>query len=82
MISESRDLSSMDLATLFGKLREHDMELKRLIDDNEGENKKKTLAIKTKENYYDSSNEEMKLIIHNFKRFIKNKKKTIGETKE
>ena len=29
-ITESRDLSSMSLATLFGKLQEHEMELQRL----------------------------------------------------
>lgn len=46
MISKSRDMSSMDLVTLFGKLQEHDMDLKRLVHDKEDDKKKKTLALK------------------------------------
>lgn len=43
---KSRDLSSIDLATHFGKLQEHEIELKRLADDKEGGKKKKILALK------------------------------------
>ena len=41
-ISESRDLSNMSLAILFGKLQEHEMELVRL--NQHEENDKKRLA--------------------------------------
>lgn len=37
-ILESIDLSSIELATLFCKLQEHEMELKRLVDYEEGYN--------------------------------------------
>lgn len=61
----------MDLATLFGKLREHEMELKRLTKDEEGDRKKKNLSLKSEEKDFDSSDEEMTLISPNFKRFMK-----------
>ena len=34
-ISESRDLTTMSMATLFGKLREHELELGRLKEEEE-----------------------------------------------
>lgn len=34
-IFESRDLSTMDMETLFGKLKEHEMEQKRITNDEE-----------------------------------------------
>lgn len=37
VISESKNLSSMDLATLFEKLLEYEIELKRLVNDQEGD---------------------------------------------
>jgi len=39
IISKSRDLSTMSMATLFGKLREHELELGRLKEGEEGEKK-------------------------------------------
>ena len=45
-IIESRDLSSMSLATLFGKLQEHVMELLRLNQHEENDRKKKGIALK------------------------------------
>ena len=44
-ITESRDLSIMSLATLFGKLQEHEMELQRLNQHEENDNKKKGIAL-------------------------------------
>lgn len=38
-IYEYRDLFSLDLATLFGKLQEHNMKLKRLENDEESHKK-------------------------------------------
>ena len=44
-ITESRDLSSMSLATLFGKLQEHEIELQRLNQHEENDKKKKGIAL-------------------------------------
>lgn len=41
MIFESRDLGIVDLHTLFGKLQEPKIELKRLANDEEDDKKKK-----------------------------------------
>lgn len=46
MIYESKDLSCMDLDTLFGKLKEHEIKLKRLAQNEEGDKKKKSLVLK------------------------------------
>ena len=40
-ITESRDLTNMSLATIFGKLQEHEMELMRLNQHEENEKKKR-----------------------------------------
>ena len=45
-IFESRDLTSMNIATLFGKLREHELELERLKEEEDGE-KRHTIALKS-----------------------------------
>ena len=45
-IAESRDLNNMSLATIFGKLQEHEMELMRLNQYEENDKKKKGLALK------------------------------------
>jgi len=45
-IAESRDLAKMTLATLFGKLPEHEVELMRLNKHEENYKKKKGIALK------------------------------------
>jgi len=45
-ITESRDLNNMSLATLFGDLQEHEMELLRLNQHEENDKKKKGIALK------------------------------------
>jgi len=45
-ITESGDLTNMSLATLFGKLQEHKMELMRLNQHEENDKKKKGIALK------------------------------------
>jgi len=55
-ICESKDLSFMSLATLFGKLQEHELELNRLIDSEESEKKKKGIALKARINERTSFN--------------------------
>ena len=44
-ISESRDLTSINMATLFGKLREHELELGRLKEEKERE-KRQSITLK------------------------------------
>ena len=45
-ISESRDLTSMNIATLFGKPREHELERERLKEEEDGQ-KRLTIALKS-----------------------------------
>jgi len=45
-ISESRDLSKMSTATLFGKLMEHELELKRLKEQETVEEKSQRNCLK------------------------------------
>lgn len=47
-IYESKDLFSIDLVTLFGKLQEHEINLKRLAKNEEGDKKKKNHALKAR----------------------------------
>lgn len=61
----------MDLTTLFGKLQEHELEPKRLVDDEEGEKKNKIVALKIEEENDSGSDDEMTMIIQNLKRFMK-----------
>ena len=84
-ITESRDLASMSLATLFGKLQEHELELSRLQQNEDHDNKrKKNIALKTtspsmeSESEEDSDHSEMNdetltLLARKFGRFLKKK---------
>ena len=57
-IIESRNLTSMSLATLFGKLQEHEMELKRLNQHEENDKKKKGIALKASSSMQEESDKE------------------------
>ena len=57
-IAESRDLSNMSLATLFGKLQEHEMELLRLNQHEENDKKKKGIALKASSSIQEESDKE------------------------
>ncbi|XP_027903654.1 uncharacterized protein LOC114163549 [Vigna unguiculata] len=89
-ISESKDLTSMNIATLFGKLREHELELGRLKAEVDGE-KRHTIALKSavksavkqkKADFADDSNdgnsgsEALSLMVKKFSKFLKYKNKT------
>lgn len=63
LIFELKNLCYMDLANLFEKMEEHEMELKRLVEDEEGDKKKKNLAIKVKEGKDSYTNEDMPLLV-------------------
>ena len=45
-ISETRDLSTLTTAALFGKLREHELEIIRLNEQEHGDRKQKGIALK------------------------------------
>ena len=80
-ITESQDLSSMSLATLFGKLQEHEMELLRLNQHEETDKKKKGIALKAssaiqedsdKEDSIDLDNDEdISLFVKRFNKFLR-----------
>ena len=80
VISESRDLSKLSTAALFGKLMEHELELKRLKEQETVERKTKVLALK-KSVHNDNSEEEenvehdetLSLLTKRFSRFLKKK---------
>jgi len=80
----------MNIATLFGKLREHELELGRLKEEEDGE-KRHIIALKSaiksaaklkKAEYVDDSNdgnsdnESFSLIVKRFSKFLKFKNKT------
>ncbi|KAL5184557.1 hypothetical protein HKD37_17G048251 [Glycine soja] len=80
-ISESKDLSSMSLATLFGKLQEHEMELQRLNQNEETDKRKRSISLKAsssmqKENEDEESEDEedFSLGVKKFHKFVKNRR--------
>jgi len=46
-ISQTRDLSTLTTAALFGKLREHELEMIRLNEQEHGDRKQKGIAFKS-----------------------------------
>ena len=54
-ITESWDLSNMSIATLFGKLQEHEMELLRLNQHEENDKKKKGISLKASSSIQEES---------------------------
>jgi len=83
-IAESRDLTNMSLATLFGKLQEHEMELMRLHKHEENEKKNKGIALIAisssiqEENDKEDLNEieeddDLSFFVNRFNKFLRNK---------
>ena len=71
----------MSLATLFGKLQEHEMELQRLNQNEETDKKKRSIALKAsssmqEENEEDESKDEedFSLFVKKFQKFIKKRR--------
>jgi len=82
VISETRDLTTLTTITLFGKLREHELEMTRLKEIENVEKKCRSLALKTKvaevESIEESSDEcsdteNLNLLTRRFQKFIKMK---------
>ena len=81
-IMESQNLATMTMATLFGKLREHELELGRLNDE-EDQGRKKNIAFKIevvkgkkqKQEEHSDDDENLSLMIKRFIKFMKAKGK-------
>jgi len=78
-ISESKDLTSMTTASLFGKLREHELEMNRLVFQESEDKHSKGIALKAanqkrKQDSSDSDEDAMSLLSRNFSKFLKKNK--------
>jgi len=81
-ITESQNLATVTMAALFGKMREHELEMGRLNDE-EDIGRKKNIAFKTevvkgkrqKEEEYSDDDENLSLMIKKFTKFMKAKDK-------
>ena len=87
-ISESRDLSKMSTGALFGKLMEHELELKRLKEQETVERKPKRLALKASEqNEINEEKEDVEddetisLITKRYSKFLKKKSRDRNQQK-
>ncbi|XP_068492131.1 uncharacterized protein [Phaseolus vulgaris] len=73
-ISESKDLTSMSVASLFGKLREHEFEINRLVIQESQHKHNKSIALKACKQQSDSSGsdeENISLLSRKFSKFLK-----------
>lgn len=78
-ISEKKSLSNMSLATLFGKLQEHEIELARLEQHEEGVKKQKNISLKAESNVLqqdESSDEDENItLVKKLGKFLQKDKK-------
>jgi len=81
-ISESKDLSIITTVALFGKLREHEIEMQRLSELETSEKKVKSIALKASSKKSDeieeeavesSDNENLNLLVKRFGKYLKRK---------
>ena len=81
-ISKSRDLSTLTTTTLFGKIREHEIEMQRLNELESSEEKVRNIALKTSNKRNDepddevaksSDNENLNLLVKRFGKYLKKK---------
>jgi len=89
-ISESKDLRSFSMASLFGKLREHELEMNRLnVQESEDKHVRSIVlkAVKHKGKQESSDEENLSLLSKKFSKFLKrsrnkdNKKERYGSKK-
>jgi len=71
----------MSLATLFGKLQEHEMELQRLNQNEETDKKKRNIALKASSSMQEENEEEesedeedFSLFVKKFQKFVKKRR--------
>jgi len=83
-ISKTRDLSTLTTATLFAKLREHELDMIRLNEQEHGDRKQKDIALKSVVQKEDSDDEcssscsetkTLTLLTRKFSKFLKKKGK-------
>ncbi|XP_068504123.1 uncharacterized protein [Phaseolus vulgaris] len=75
-ISKSKDLTSMTIASLFGKLREHELEMNRLVFQESEDKHHKGITLKACKQQQDSSGSDevtMSLLSRKFSKFLKKK---------
>jgi len=76
-ISESKDLTTLTTASLFGKLRKHELEMNRLNDQENEEKHVKSIALRAidqkgdEDPYECSDSETLNLLIKKFGKFLK-----------
>jgi len=73
-ISESKDLTSMTAASFFGKLREHELEMNRLVVQESEDKHHKRIALKACKQQQDSSGSDedtMSLLSRKLSKFLK-----------
>ena len=76
-ISESKDLTSMTAASLFGKLKEHKLEMNRLVVQESKDKHSKGIALKVanQKRQQDFNDEDtMSLLLRKFRKFLKKNK--------
>nr|KYP55274.1 hypothetical protein KK1_001481 [Cajanus cajan] len=84
-IAESKDLTTMSLASLFGKLQEHEIELMRLSQNENSDKRKKSIALKASSSSHeenekddnieeddDDDDEDFNLFVKRFHNFLRN----------
>jgi len=67
----------MSLATLFGKLQEHEMELQRLNQNEETDQKKRSIALKASSSMQEENEEDeedFSLFVKKFQKFVKKRR--------
>ena len=66
----------MSLATLFGKLQEHEMELQRLNQNEEIDKRKRSIALKASSSIPEENEDEedFSLFVKKFHKFVKNRR--------
>jgi len=78
-ISESKDLTSMATTSLFSKLREHELEMNRLVVQESEDKHSKGIALKAgnhkkQQDSSDSDEDTMSLLSRKFSKFLKKNK--------
>ena len=85
-IAESRNLTNMSLATLFGKLQQHEMELMRLHHHEENDIKRKGITLRTSSSFIqeesdkedltetEEDDDDFRLFVKRFNKFLRNKR--------
>ena len=83
VISETRDLTTLSTTAIFGKLREHEIEMNRLKEQKNGERKARSISLKTTalaedseaDSSCDSEVETLNMLMRKFNKFLKKRGK-------